>query len=593
MNSVESHVSTMCAPLRDAGGQLHVPAGSEARIVSLVPSLTELLFDLGLGDRVVGRTGFCIHPREALRAVPKVGGTKDVKLDRIRELAPTHVVVNIDENRRETVDELARLVPHIIVTHPCAPRDNLDLYRLFGGIFGCEAQASRLQYELEVALAEAASARRALPVAGSVRLSGTRRSAHALRLIPTTGVISMSAPSRFGTFALACALAVPFALPAQAQGVATQCLVAGGWARLEGASPQLVDGTGLIPAMAQRAVVLLGEQHDDMDHHRWQLQTLAALHAQRPDMVIGFEMFPRRVQPVLDRWVAGELTEAEFLAQSEWGKVWSMPAELYLPLFHFARLNRIPMLALNVDAKLTRAIADQGWAGVPEAEREGVGQAAAALPAYEDFLFEIHGQHAAARGKPAAAAARSEAGFRNFVDSQLAWDRAMAEALLVGRQRHAGADGQLPLAVAIMGNGHVRFGHGVAHQLRALGEEGIGQLMPVGADTGCAELGAGLADAVFAVPVARMSAPPPPRLGVALEEHANGVRIAEITRGSLAERSGLKTDDIVTEAVNDTLKAIAASLLMERGQPAGTWLPLKVRRGDQALEVVVRFPPER
>lgn len=164
MNSVESHVSTMCAPLRDAGGQLHVPAGLEARIVSLVPSLTELLFDLGLGDRVVGRTGFCIHPRDALRAVPKVGGTKDVKLDRIRELAPTHVVVNIDENRRETVDELARLVPHIIVTHPCAPRDNLDLYRLFGGIFGCEAQASRLQCELEAALAEAASARLALPL---------------------------------------------------------------------------------------------------------------------------------------------------------------------------------------------------------------------------------------------------------------------------------------------------------------------------------------------------------------------------------------------------------------------------------------------
>lgn len=403
----------------------------------------------------------------------------------------------------------------------------------------------------------------------------------------------MSSRSSLGALALACSLITSLAMPPSAEAAAAQCLVPGTWARADGAGPQPIEGGTLLAAMAQRAVVLLGEQHDDMDHHRWQLQTLAALHAQRPHMVIGFEMFPRRVQPVLDRWVAGELTEAEFLAQSEWGKVWSMPAELYLPLFHFARLNRIPMLALNVDAKLTRAIADQGWAGVPEAEREGVGQAAAALPAYEDFLFEIHGQHAAARGKPAAAAARSEAGFRNFVDSQLAWDRAMAEALLAGRQRHAGADGQLPLAVAIMGNGHVRFGHGVAHQLRALGEEGIGQLMPVGADTGCAELGAGLADAVFAVPVARMSAPPPPRLGVALEEHANGVRIAEITRGSLAERSGLKADDIVTEAAGAPVKRPLHLVAAVRGQPAGTWLPLKVRRGDQALEVVVRFPPER
>ena len=71
--------------LRDSAGVLHTPA-PDARIVSLVPSITELLFDLGLGERVVGRTGFCVHP-QAARAVPKVGGTKDVKLDALRALA--------------------------------------------------------------------------------------------------------------------------------------------------------------------------------------------------------------------------------------------------------------------------------------------------------------------------------------------------------------------------------------------------------------------------------------------------------------------------------------------------------------------------
>lgn len=345
--------------------------------------------------------------------------------------------------------------------------------------------------------------------------------------------------------------------------------------------------------MAQRAVVLLGEQHDDMDHHRWQLQTLAALQAQRPHMVIGFEMFPRRVQPILDRWVAGELTESEFLAQSEWGKVWSMPAELYLPLFHFARINRIPMLALNIEPTLTRMVAEKGWAGVPGAQREGVGQAAAALADYEDFLFEIHALHALARGRSAAKAARSDPGFRNFVDSQLAWDRAMAEALVAGRQRHAGADGRLPLAVAVMGNGHVRYGHGVAHQLRDLGESSIGQLMPVGADTACGELRAGLADAVFAVPVARQSPLPPPRLGVALEEHAQGVRIADVTAGSLAEQTGLRRDDIVTEVAGKAAKRPLHLIAAVRTQPGGTWLPLKLQRSGESIEVVVRFPVER
>ncbi len=65
----------------DATGRRHTVAGDNARIVSLVPSLTELLVDLGLGQQLVGRTGFCIHPRDVVRGIPKVGGTKDVKLD--------------------------------------------------------------------------------------------------------------------------------------------------------------------------------------------------------------------------------------------------------------------------------------------------------------------------------------------------------------------------------------------------------------------------------------------------------------------------------------------------------------------------------
>lgn len=130
--------------LIDAAGVVHQPAAAAPRIVSLVPSLTELLCDLGLAGELVGRTGFCVHPREVVRRIPKVGGTKSVNLARLRELAPTHVVVNVDENERPTVDEIARFVPHVIVTHPLDPRDNVDLYRLFGGIFRREAEAAAL-----------------------------------------------------------------------------------------------------------------------------------------------------------------------------------------------------------------------------------------------------------------------------------------------------------------------------------------------------------------------------------------------------------------------------------------------------------------
>jgi ABC-type Fe3+-hydroxamate transport system substrate-binding protein len=132
--------------LIDAMGVEHtrLAADEQPRIVSLVPSVTELLCDLGLAERLVGRTGFCIHPADTVRAIAKVGGTKDVNIEKIRKLAPTHLVVNIDENEKPTVELLAAFVPNVIVTHPLAPRDNLALYRLLGGIFGAEEAAQQL-----------------------------------------------------------------------------------------------------------------------------------------------------------------------------------------------------------------------------------------------------------------------------------------------------------------------------------------------------------------------------------------------------------------------------------------------------------------
>jgi ABC-type Fe3+-hydroxamate transport system substrate-binding protein len=136
----------------DALGVTHAPA-PQARIVSLVPSITELLIDLGLREQIVGRTGFCIHPRDQVAGIPKVGGTKDVNVERVRALAPTHVVVNVDENDRLTVDALRPFVAHVIVTHPNAPEDNFALYRLLGRVFCREQAAEHLCARLVEALA--------------------------------------------------------------------------------------------------------------------------------------------------------------------------------------------------------------------------------------------------------------------------------------------------------------------------------------------------------------------------------------------------------------------------------------------------------
>jgi ABC-type Fe3+-hydroxamate transport system substrate-binding protein len=128
------------------------------RIASLVPSLTELLFALELGPWVVARTGFCIHPAGDVGSVPKVGGTKDVNLDKLRRLAPTHVLVNVDENRAETAQALRAFVPHVIVTHPCSPQEVDALIEQvaapFAALPGVSARATALRDELRQELAE-------------------------------------------------------------------------------------------------------------------------------------------------------------------------------------------------------------------------------------------------------------------------------------------------------------------------------------------------------------------------------------------------------------------------------------------------------
>ena len=97
---------------------------------------------------MVGRTQFCIHPKSAVSSLPVVGGTKKVNMDKVRALAPTHALLNIDENPKQMANDLAAEGIKVVVTHPMGPDDNLTLYALLGHLFNCPegAQALATQY---------------------------------------------------------------------------------------------------------------------------------------------------------------------------------------------------------------------------------------------------------------------------------------------------------------------------------------------------------------------------------------------------------------------------------------------------------------
>jgi ABC-type Fe3+-hydroxamate transport system substrate-binding protein len=133
------------------------------RIVSLVPSLTEALFALGLGSRVVGVTDWCVHPAEALAKLPRVGGTKDADVEAIVRLRPGLVIANREENTRRTVAKLQAVGIPVWVTYPRSAAEGARLLRELAELGGRAAELASVVEPVEEAVERARASRPARP----------------------------------------------------------------------------------------------------------------------------------------------------------------------------------------------------------------------------------------------------------------------------------------------------------------------------------------------------------------------------------------------------------------------------------------------
>lgn len=265
---------------------------------------------------------------------------------------------------------------------------------------------------------------------------------------------------------------------------------------------ELAHGS-LVQTLAKHRVVLLGESHTVYEIHRWQLHVASALHTLHPNIAIGFEMFPRAKQPLLDDWIAGKFTTEAFLQAVDWSSVWGYDAALYLPLFHFCRQHRVKMLALNCHRPLVTRVGKEGWAAIPIDDRDGLTPAAEATPAYRRQLFDIMG----ATGASMRAASPDDPALDRFVRAQQTWDRAFACNIA-----YALANDPVLLVIGIIGSGHLQYGHGTPYQLRDLGVEDVAVLLPTFDAEHDARKIAGIADAIFRLDDVEPQAPLPPRM---------------------------------------------------------------------------------
>jgi uncharacterized iron-regulated protein len=284
-------------------------------------------------------------------------------------------------------------------------------------------------------------------------------------------------------------------VPVYAQDEGSDCIPRSQW--YLPAKQSTEPASVVFDSFAKHRVILLGEHHDNVQHHRWQLQVIKDLYAIRKDLSLGFEMFPRRLQPVLNQWVEEVISEDEFLGLIDWDSLWSFDIGYYLPIFRFAQKNHIPMYALNVDRELIDLVRSRGWDAVPEQEREGLSNPAPPSREYLQKLAASYLRHNPADlgGDQARSEQQKGEQFFRFVQGQLLWDRAMAEGIASHIRKKDSR-----LFVALMGSWHIVDRRGVPHQLEDLGVYDTVVLVPWDAHFDCAQVNPKFADAIFGVP---------------------------------------------------------------------------------------------
>ncbi|MBN8567334.1 MAG: ABC transporter substrate-binding protein [Flavobacteriales bacterium] len=134
----------------DQIGVEHTFKTTPKRIISLVPSQTELLYDLGLEEEIVGITKFCVHPKHLKATKQIVGGTKQVKFDKIKALQPDIIIANKEENTKEIVEELSKICP-VWVTNIVTIDDNLQMIADFGKLFNKRTEAQKWKDKISFA----------------------------------------------------------------------------------------------------------------------------------------------------------------------------------------------------------------------------------------------------------------------------------------------------------------------------------------------------------------------------------------------------------------------------------------------------------
>ena len=204
----------------------------------------------------------------------------------------------------------------------------------------------------------------------------------------------------------------------------------------------------VISVLKKNRIILVGEQHTNLDHHFAQLNVVQSLSEAGVRVAIGLEMFRKDSQPALDRWVAGNIGENEFI--EIYYDNWNYPWSAYRMIFEYAREEKIPMIGLNVPRDITRQVSQKGFSSLSEDQKGQLANVSCRVDEeYMNYIKKAFSGHG-----------HGKLNFTYFCEAQLVWDTAMAVHAIEYLGKNPDA-----VVVLLAGAGHVQKG-AVPRQIR-------------------------------------------------------------------------------------------------------------------------------
>ncbi len=327
--------------------------------------------------------------------------------------------------------------------------------------------------------------------------------------------------------------------------------------------PQVAQG------VSSSRVIFLGEDHREYGHHMAQLGIIRWLVEHGHDIAIGMEMFPRTSQKVIDRYLKGELTTAQFLKGTGYFSQWGYDYKLYKPIIDYAKKHQLPIVAINLPKGLVQKVARGGLKALSPKERREIPQHLdLSNKSYRQYLKEAYKLHRKNT--------REIRDFETFCESQVLWDESMASSIAEYLTKHP--EKQM---VVIVGKGHVVYGYGIPSRIK---RRGIGPSSTVilGSDQ---ELAPDMGDYLLIPP--RKRPPFSAKIGVLVREKRKGLLIVSVLPHSPAQRGGLKEGDVIVAADGHPIKGIADLRVLLLGKTPGDTLQITILRGKRRLNPTI------